>query len=99
MRKLLLKAKNTEERDQVKGKIDAREHMDWLVQSSRIEDKASEMKEYLLRADLFGKWTDELMETTDERLENRIIARVKEWERIKRQFLKDPHKFLKIWHP
>lgn len=98
MRHKLLKAKTAEDRDILKGKIEAREYMDWLVNGSGADDQVNVIKAYLIRTDFFRKWTDELIETDNEREEIRIIERINEWERIKKRFLKDPNKFLKVWH-
>lgn len=85
-----------EQRDEVKGKIEAQEDFKSCVDQVREdEERINKLKAFFQREKSKEILMDVILDTNDERLENKLIARIKHFEKLKRDFFKDPHKTLK----
>lgn len=84
--KLLNNRLTVEQRDVLKGKILAREDFETCINyHATVDDR----KEFLLNEDSFHILTDALIKENNEREETKIIARIKEFEKLKKQYLKE----------
>lgn len=91
----LLKAKTIEDRDVWKGRIEAEEDFKSIIDAVVVStEKINELKAYFAREDSKRILVGRMLETTDERLENKIIARVEHFEKLKKAFLKNPQKYV-----
>lgn len=89
MRHKLLKKMSTEERDKLKGKIEAQEDYDSIVNSVPDgPEKHNKLKAFFLQEDSSNQLLGMILKETNERVENKIIARVKHFEALKKKFLK-----------
>lgn len=89
MRHKLLKKMSTEERDKLKGKIEAQEDYDSIVNSVPDgPEKHNKLKAFFLQEDSSNQLLGMLLRETNERIENKIISRVKHFEALKKKFLK-----------
>lgn len=89
MRHKLLKKMSTEERDKLKGKIEAQEDYDSIVNSVPDgPEKHNKLKAFFIKEDSSNQLLGLLLKETNERVENKIIARVKHFEALKKKFLK-----------
>lgn len=80
---------STEERDKLKGKIEAQEDYDSIVNSVPDgPEKHNKLKAFFLQEDSSNQLLGMLLRETNERIENKIISRVKHFEALKKKFLK-----------
>lgn len=80
---------STEERDKLKGKIEAQEDYDSIVNSVPDgPEKHNKLKAFFLQEDSSNQLLGMILKETNERVENKIIARVKHFEALKKKFLK-----------
>lgn len=80
---------STEERDKLKGKIEAQEDFDTIIHSVPDgPEKGNKLKAFFLQEDISNQMLGLLLNETNERIENKIIARVKHFEALKKKFLK-----------
>lgn len=78
-----------EERDKLKGKIEAQEDFDTIVKSVPDgPEKHNKLKAFFLQEDISNQMLGALLNETNERIENKIIARVKHFESLKKKYLK-----------
>lgn len=78
-----------EERDKLKGKIEAQEDFDTIVKSVPDgPEKYNKLKAFFLQEDISNQMLGALLNETNERIENKIIARVKHFESLKKKYLK-----------
>lgn len=89
MRQKLLKKMSPEERDKLKGKIEAQEDFDSILEAYPDgPEKHNTLKAFFLQEDSSNQLLGSLLNETNERVENKIIARVKHFETLKKRFLK-----------
>jgi hypothetical protein len=94
-KKKLLSCK-PEERDTIKGKIEAVDDFIGCVnQIADSDEKINKLKAFFIREASDEILMQRILETTDYRLENKLIARIRHFNSMKKRFLADPHKMLK----
>lgn len=84
--KLLNSRLSPQERDVLKGKIEARED---FASVRKFHETLEATKVYLETEESFLTLTTRLLGENDERAETKIIARIKEFERLKKKFFKE----------
>lgn len=85
MKNNLLKEQTTRERDIIKGKILAQKDFDSCVAHFETQDEKIQFFKNETSEDVL---TERLIEENDERKETVLIARIKEFNRLKNKFLK-----------
>lgn len=80
---------STEERDKLKGKIEAQEDYDSIINAYEDgPEKHNKLKAFFLQEDSSNQILGMLLKETNERVENKLISRVKHFEALKKKFLK-----------
>lgn len=78
-----------EERDKLKGKIEAKEDFDSILKAYPDgPEKYNTLKAFFLQEDSSNQLLGIILNETNERIENKIIARVKHFESLKKKYLK-----------